>query len=340
MTTSQPPVSPLSLPGNAAIEQQVQAAIAAIGARPALTHVFFVACGGSLAIMQPNKYVIDREAQGIRADIYNSNEFIHRNPRGLSENSVVILCSHSGTTPETVEAAAFARSRGALTVSLTHVADSPLAQASEHVVHYEHGPEILPSDSSSALLYRLVFGLLQTREQNPKYAALLRSLQALPAVIARVKEAHREQSIAWGRDYKRETLIYTMASGANYGVAYSFAICLLQEMQWIHSQAIHAGEYFHGPFEITDDDVPFILLLGLDETRPLEERALAFAQKFSQRLLVLDAKTFDLTGFDPEMSGYLTPLVFSPLLRQYVDRLAEERGHPLSVRRYMWKMDY
>ncbi|MCY7931444.1 SIS domain-containing protein, partial [Bacillus inaquosorum] len=45
---------------------------------------------------------------------------------------------------------------------------------------------------------------------------------------------------------------------------------------WIHSHAIHAGEYFHGPFEIIDESVPFIILLGLDETRPLEERALTF----------------------------------------------------------------
>ncbi len=26
------------------------------------------------------------------------------------------------------------------------------------------------------------------------------------------------------------------------------------EMQWLHSNAIHSGEFFHGPFEITDYD--------------------------------------------------------------------------------------
>lgn len=321
-------------------EQQIQAALSAIKARPAVTHVFFVACGGSFAIMNPNKYVIDREADAINAETYNSNEFIHRNPRSLGANSVVILVSHRGNTPETVRAAEFARSKGALTISLTNIPESPLDRASEYSVYYKYTPTSQNIDSSHAVLYRLVFGLLREREQNPKYDLLMRSLEHLPGVVERVQEAHRERMYEFGQRYKRERVIYTMASGANYGVAYSFAICLLQEMQWIHSQAIHAGEYFHGPFEITDFNVPFILLLGLDETRPLEERALTFVQKFSDKFVALNAKTFNLTGLEPEVAPYLVPLIFQPLLRTYAEQLAEQRGHPLSVRRYMWKMDY
>ena len=45
----------------------------------------------------------------------NAAEFMARNPARLGPTSAVILCSHSGTTPETVEAARFARSKGALT---------------------------------------------------------------------------------------------------------------------------------------------------------------------------------------------------------------------------------
>lgn len=68
-----------------------------------IDHVFFVACGGSSAIMYPSKYVFDREAKAISSDLYSSNEFIQRNPVQLGENTLVILCSHSGNTPETVK---------------------------------------------------------------------------------------------------------------------------------------------------------------------------------------------------------------------------------------------
>ncbi len=55
--------------------------------------------------MYPSKYVFDREAKAISSDLYSSNEFIQRNPIQLGENSLVILCSQSGNTPETVKAA-------------------------------------------------------------------------------------------------------------------------------------------------------------------------------------------------------------------------------------------
>ena len=52
-----------------------------------------------------------------------------------------------------------------------------------------------------------------------------------------------------------------------------------EEMQWIHSSAIHSGEYFHGPFEITDKDVPFIMMMSTGRTRALDQRALDFLQQ-------------------------------------------------------------
>lgn len=60
-----------------------------------------------------------------------------------------------------------------------------------------------------------------------------------------------------------------MSSGATHMVAYAFSICLLMEMQWINSGSFHDGEFFHGPFEIVDKDVPFLLLMNDSSTRAL-----------------------------------------------------------------------
>lgn len=324
----------------ATIEQSIDAALSALGARPALTNIFLVACGGSFAQMHAPKYAADREARTLVADAYNSAEFVLRDPPRLGEQSLVILCSSSGNTPETVEAASFARSRGAYTIGLTTQPQSPLAQAVDITIGYESQPTLGSADAPTGILLRLVFGVLRDREGNGKYPALLKSLAALPAVVEKAQRERAEDILRWGAASKREPVIYTMASGVNHGVAYSFAICILQEMQWIHSQGIHAGEYFHGPFEITDAIVPFIMLLSAGASRRVDERALSFTRKFTDRVLVLDATTFNLAAFDPSVADYLEPLVFQPVLRMYAIRLAEERGHPLTVRRYMWKMDY
>ncbi|SDN06753.1 fructoselysine 6-phosphate deglycase [Fictibacillus solisalsi] len=321
------------------VKNQVQAALEEVK-KKTIENVFFVACGGSSALMYPSKYVIDREAKKIDAHLYSSNEFIHRNHNKLGENSLVILCSHSGNTPETVESAKFARSKGALAISLTNVEGSPLAQASDVVLKYEWGEEANAFTTNYSVLYQLVFGVLKTIENNDKFALIEESLENLQQVYEKAAELYKGNAEDFGQMYKNENIIYTMASGANYGVAYSFAICILMEMQWIHSHAIHAGEYFHGPFEIIDQETPFIILLGLDETRHLEERALEFSKRYGKKLIVLDAADFDFTGVREEVKGYIAPLVLNYVLRKYADCLAEERNHPLSTRRYMWKVEY
>ncbi|WP_246277141.1 SIS domain-containing protein [Neobacillus endophyticus] len=305
-----------------------------------LDRVFFVACGGSSSLMYTSQYVMDRESTAIDAYLYSSNEFVHCSPKKLNEKSLVILCSHYGKTPETVEAARFAREKGALTVSLTFDPESPLSQVSEHVIVYEDGKNSDFANESPAVMLELVFGLLAAREGNGKFNEIVSSLENLRPILNKAKEKTLADAKAFADSYKSEKIIYTMASGANYGIAYWFAICLLMEMQWIHSHALHAGEYFHGPFEVLDEDVPIIQLLGLDETRPLEERSLEFTQRYGKRIIVLDAKDFDLTGVAERVQGYIAPLVLQAVLRQYAEELATARQHPLSTRRYMWKVAY
>ncbi|MFM1652426.1 SIS domain-containing protein [Brevibacillus sp. B_LB10_24] len=324
------------------MNQQVQKALEAVKERE-VKRVFFVACGGSSALMYPSKYLLDREAKTITSDVYNANEFIHRNPATLGETSLVILCSHSGKTPETVEAAKFARERGALAVSLTFEEGSPLAQASDFVIKYakaSYSDEVVAKDSDYYIMYQLVAGLLHQKEGYEKYQPMMVSLENLQAVYERAKQQFTERAKAFGEQYKDAKIIYTMASGSNYSAAYIFAVCILMEMQWIHSHPIHAGEYFHGPFEVLDKDVPFILLLGLDETRPLEERALNFSRQYGEQLIVIDAKEVDLTGIDDAVKGYIAPLVLNKVLGVYATALAEARNHPLNTRRYMGIVAY
>ncbi|WP_411829433.1 SIS domain-containing protein [Paenibacillus alginolyticus] len=321
------------------ISNHVQQALEAMKNR-VIQHVFFVACGGSSALMYPSKYVMDREAKTIRSDLFSSNEFIYRNPQALDEKSLVILCSLSGTTPETVEAAKFARSKGALTVSLTNVGDSPLAQASDYPVVFAWGEGTDPAESNASMMYQLVFGLLHHKESNDKFNSYVSSLSLLESIFSKAWNQFKPNAKEFAESYKKEKVIYTMASGSNFGPAYALSICYFLEMQWIHSAAIHAGEYFHGPFEILDKDVPFFIILGLDETRPMEERALEFTKRYGHRIVVLDAKQFDLEGIDEGILGYVAAMVISRVTRLYAMELAAARNHPLTTRRYMWKVEY
>jgi fructoselysine 6-phosphate deglycase len=322
------------------IESQLAEARQAIAARTDISRVVLTACGGSYAVMQPIEYLLGTKAKTLESVALNAAEFTSRASSRVDAGALVILCSHSGTTPETVEAARHARARGALTVAFTFDPSSPLAEAAEYVVAYQHGEGKSEAHVGPALILRLVAGVLDDREQAGIGTAIDEAVAQLPVLTENARAAYREDADAWGYASRRDPLIYTMAAGSNYGSAYSFAICLLQEMQWVHSAAIHAGEYFHGPFEITEEDVPFIALLGLDETRPVEQRAVDFLTGHSKRVLVIDAESFGLDSVAPEVRGIFAHLLFNVVLRAYADALADHRGHPLSVRRYMWRMEY
>ncbi len=250
------------------------------------------------------------------------------------------MCSHSGTTPETVEAASYARAQGALTIALTHDPASPLAEAAEYVVTYQHGDEKNFSYTAAPLLYRLVRALIDKTNGTNDLERVTKAVEKLDEIVRAEQTKVAPVADEWGKKHARSQVIYTLSSGANYGVGYSFAICLLQEMLWVHSQGINAAEYFHGPFEVTDFDVPFMSLVGLGETRAIDERALAFAQKKSEDVLVLDANEWELSAVPEDLRAEYAHLVFSPVIRCFADALADHKGHPLSVRRYMWRMEY
>ncbi len=307
-------------------------------------HIFFVACGGSQASMMPAQYIFDRTLS-IPASIYTSNEFNYGTPKGFNSSSVVITCSHSGATPETVTAAQKASDAGAISIAFSNVVDSPLWKASTHPIHYDHGEGAEDCDKGGSVMLCLWFRLLALldSEHAAQWQAGDKAIDGLAAVKETASNLYRDKLLAWANTNKRAKIIYTMGSGAPYGEMYSLSACFFMEMQWLHSGCIHTGEYFHGPFEVTDYDVPFVIALSNGATRHLDERAYAFVQKYSDHVLAIDEKDFDfsmLGTFSSDVEELLATEVLGAVVRVMVDALAHDRGHALSVRRYMWQMEY
>lgn len=317
--------------------QQVEQAVAAVKGKK-FNAVYMIACGGSKASFGPAQYIFDVESD-LPAYVLTANEFNYRKPKHFTKDSLVLTCSHSGNTPETVQATQTAKDLGCVTICLSNKIDSELWQAATHGVSYLWG-DCNPAYGKSAMLYRLVFGILNALNPNEKYERAIRNIDEMETLVPANRKKFAERALEWGEKYKRSPIIYTMASGEYYSEAYSFAICLLMEMQWIHSSSIHSGEFFHGPFEITDYDVPFLVFMSRGKTRYLDERALSFAKKYSKEVTVVDTQEFDMGGIQEDLQSYFAAILLTPVTRQYADAIADFRGHPLSVRRYMWRMEY
>jgi fructoselysine-6-P-deglycase FrlB-like protein len=112
------------------------------------------------------------------------------------------------------------------------------------------------------------------------------------------------------------------------------------EMQWLNASAIHSGEFFHGPFEITDGQTAFVVLVNEGRTRPLDERVLAFLQQHARRFEIVDARELGLGVLPASIVDYFNPVIFYSVLCDYREALARVRNHPLDTRRYMGKVKY
>ena len=325
------------LKGVAGKKSKVEAVMDGVIAK-GINQVYLVGCGGSLAVMYPGKYMIDKYAGGVQTHIYPSREFTLVAPQNLGKKSLVVLASHSGGTEETLEAADFSRERGAVTIGFSRDADSKLSEKVDFSFSY-HGENGI-TESKMMFLYMIVFKLIKSLNMKFPYDEGMKAIERLPQALTNIRESIEEEGTRFAKDHKDEEKIYTTAGGPTYGIAYAYAVCILLEMQWIHSAPFHAGEFFHGPFEIIEDHVPLILIMGEDDTRPMAERALAFAQKYTSKLTVIDSKNYELPDISEEIRPLLSPFVVWTVLYRYAQYLETERDHSLELRRYMGIIDY
>lgn len=319
----------------------VKAIIAEIVASHDVKSVAFVGCGASSSELYPGYYFLKDAARTLRPFHFTASEFNQDTPAWVDESAAVITCSLGGTTPEAVEANHVAKSLGATVIAVTHAAGSALTEEADYSI--VHGFELNYAAKIEKMGYviALAVELLQQTEGYEHYDAMLDGFDRIFDLAESAANHAKGFAADFGRQFKDDPLIYYMSSGASLDVAYSSSICLMMEMQWVNSGSFHSGEYFHGPFEITDKDVPFVLFMNDGKTRKADARALTFLNRFDAKVAVVDAKDY---GLSSEIAGsvvtYFNPMLHTAVFRTYAEALSEERNHPLTVRRYMWKLEY
>jgi fructoselysine 6-phosphate deglycase len=309
--------------------------------QPDIKSVFFVGCGASKSDLYPAKYFLEGNAKQLRTSLYTANEFNYATPVAVDETSIVITCSLGGTTPETVTATSKAKELGAHVISVTHVEDSALTKDADYVVYHGWEANYAAKMEKMTKVLGLAVEILNQFEGYEHYNKMQDGFTNIYDLIESSVATVLPQAKAFADAYKDEPVIYAMSSGATHEVAYAFSICLLMEMQWINSGSFHDGEFFHGPFEIVDKGVPFLLLMNDGRTRAMDSRALEFLNRFDAKTTVVDAKDFGLGSvIAKEVVDYFNPMLITGVIRVYAEQLAIARNHPLSKRRYMWKLEY
>ena len=309
--------------------------------------LYFVGCGGSLGALYPAKTFLEKESVTLRSAWVNSSEFVHNPPRGFGKNSIICLACHKGNTPETIAAAQLGKEKGAAVIILTWLEESEIIPYGDYIVRYtfDASPDHLAGDIDYAgekTICALLVAVetVKQMEGYENYSKFYEGVGMITNIIRNARAHVADRADEFAKKHKNDSMIYTMGSGAAYGAAYMESICIFMEMQWINSSCIHTGEFFHGPFEVTDANLPFVIQISEGSTRALDERGLKFLQKYAKRIEILDAKELGLSTIDTAVVDYFNHSLFNNVYPIYNHALAVEREHPLATRRYMWKVEY
>lgn len=305
-----------------------------------IQNVYFVGCGASKADLYPGYYFMEHNSK-LKSAIITANEFNYDTPKDVGGNSVVITASLGGTTPETVNATSKAKELGARVISLTNEEGSPITKDANFVVVHGFAESYAAKLEKMTYALKIAVEIVNQTEGYENYEQIQQGFIKLPSLVKKAVNQVSVQAKEFAEKYKDASQIYVLGSGATRDVAYATSLCLFLEMQWINSASIHSGEFFHGGLEITDKDVPFLLFMNEGKTREMDARALTFLQRFDAKVTVLDSKDFGLSSeVDPSVCDYFNPMLLTAVMRVHAEKLAELRGHALTKRRYMWKLEY
>ncbi|HEX8940453.1 MAG TPA: SIS domain-containing protein [Candidatus Limnocylindrales bacterium] len=339
------PLKPLKTDRRAGVARALAArpeieAFAAEVVAAGLRNVFLVGSGGGLITHAGLQYDLERHSTRLPVFAVSANEFIHRHPALLGAGSLVLLASNTGTTPEVVAAARFAKDQGATVASFTKLAESPLAAASDRAWTYGDDSGIGdPKQFALALLGNAL--LRETGDLVPaEYAARTATLEALPAALVEAVQETEDRNRAIAEALKDEPIIYILGGGPNWATAYCLAMCYLQEMQWKHAASFDAAEFLHGAMEVVVDDTAVIQFLGEEATRPIDERAKAFLEKYTSRGFYVDAKELTLSGIEAAQRPYVSHFALMAVMSRLAEHFEAATGHDLHIRRYMFRVDY
>ena len=188
----------------------------------------------------------------------------HTTPR--LANALVIGVSQSGAAADVSQVVADARRERALTLGVTNVAGSQLAQTAEYVVLLDAGIERALAATKTVTAQCMVYAMLAARLAQPGVGIPPAALAGLPAQVAGVLDQEAEiarMARRWADAAVRRVAV--LGRGFAYGAVQEIAL-KLKETSFITAEPYSAADFQHGPMAMIEPGYAVLLALNHDET--------------------------------------------------------------------------
>jgi glucosamine--fructose-6-phosphate aminotransferase (isomerizing) len=173
------------------------------------------------------------------------------------DRALVVGISQSGESPDVTAVVAEGRRQGALTLALTNVTSSPLAQAAEFCVGLEAGEERAVAATKTYTAQLLALAALSAA-LRPDPAAL-DELRSVPEAVAAALQLEDVVAGIAARHARLERCV-VLGRGLHYTTAQEWAL-KLKELAYVFADPYSAADFQHGPIAIVEPGFPVLAVV-------------------------------------------------------------------------------
>ncbi|HVH86210.1 MAG TPA: isomerizing glutamine--fructose-6-phosphate transaminase [Terriglobales bacterium] len=233
-----------------------------------LRKIDIAASGTSRHAGMAGEFMIERMT-GISVEVDFASQYCYRDPI-VEPCELAVFISQSGTTVDTVAALHVAREKGAKTLAICNVKDTPLTRDADAMVLTYAGIETSIAATKSfttqlTALFLLAAHIARVRgSSDAAVDAALRLVRKLPDEIKRVLKQD-EQCLTLARVFSHYESFLFLGRDIDYPIALEGAL-KLKEVSYIHAEGYPTGEMKHGPSAMIDETLPLVVLATCDRS--------------------------------------------------------------------------
>lgn len=234
-----------------------------------ISRVCIVACGTAYHAGLVGKMAIEQIAR-IPVEIEFASEFRYKKPI-IDEHTLMMVCSQSGETADTLAALREAQRNGARVIGITNVVGSAISREANDVLYTYAGPEVAVASTKAYTTQIVAFYLIAVKmaKLNGKITedeakSILSELSVIDKKVEKVlKATEREMKILAESTKDKEHMFY-LGRGLDYAVVLEGAL-KNKEISYIHAEAYASGELKHGTIALITDGVPVVAIATQEE---------------------------------------------------------------------------
>lgn len=228
--------------------------------------ITIAASGSSRHAGMVGEFMLERMV-GLDVEVDFASQYCYRDPV-VAAHELTIFPSQSGTTIDTITALQVARRKGACSLAICNVPETPLTQLADATLLTHAGEEVAIAATKSfttqlTALFILSAHLAQVRSTlNDGTHVALRALPTLPELIEKALETDTV-CLEFARQlHEYKDFIY-MGRDIDYPIALEGAL-KLKEVSYIHAEGYPTGELKHGPTALVNEQLPVVVLATQD----------------------------------------------------------------------------